>query len=146
MLQRVRELAVQSASGTYQSSDRDQMQAEVTSLTSQISNVLTNTKFNGNALFNTTVGHGKTFVIQTGASARSDRVTLTSSYIDGNQLVNTLAGGKGLQVATRQAAPAPAPPTPAPRSTTSIRCWVRSPRPTPISARARASCSRPSTT
>jgi flagellin len=31
MLQRVRELAVQSASGTYQNSDRDQMQAEVTS-------------------------------------------------------------------------------------------------------------------
>jgi len=100
MLQRVRELAVQSSSGTYQSTDRDQMQAEVSSLTSQISNVLTNTKFNGNALFNTTAsGTAKTFTIQTGASSgAADRVTLTSSYIDGAQLVNTLASGKGLQV------------------------------------------------
>jgi flagellin len=49
MLQRVRELAVQSSSGTYQNSDRDQMQAEVTNLTQQISDILNNTTFNGNA-------------------------------------------------------------------------------------------------
>ena len=36
MLQRVRELAVQSASGTYQTSDRTYMQSEVTALTQQV--------------------------------------------------------------------------------------------------------------
>jgi flagellin len=47
MLQRVRELAVQSKSGTYQSSDRNNLQAEVTELSAQIDDILTNTKFNG---------------------------------------------------------------------------------------------------
>ncbi|WP_447410825.1 flagellin N-terminal helical domain-containing protein, partial [Clostridium perfringens] len=53
MLQRVRELGVQSASGTYSASDRTNLQAEVTQLTQQIKDTLTNTKFNGNAVFDT---------------------------------------------------------------------------------------------
>ncbi len=51
MLQRVRELSVQSASGTYGDSDRTNLQAEVTQLTSQISDILTKTEFNGVKLF-----------------------------------------------------------------------------------------------
>jgi flagellin len=52
MLQRVRELAVQSASGTYQdATDRAYMQTEVDELTAQIDQVITNTKFNGVTLF-----------------------------------------------------------------------------------------------
>lgn len=51
MLQRVRELAVQSASGTYSDDDRTNLQAEVTALTSQINDILTTTTFNGNKLF-----------------------------------------------------------------------------------------------
>src|SRR3954465_14984810 len=54
MLQRVRELSIQSKSGTYQSSDRTNLQAEVTELTSQIDDILTNTKFNGVTLFDKT--------------------------------------------------------------------------------------------
>lgn len=53
MLQRIRELAVQSASGTYGDSDRANLQAEVSQLTSQISDTLTNSKFNGVSLFDT---------------------------------------------------------------------------------------------
>ena len=84
MMQRIRELAVQSASGTYQSSDRTDMQSEVSSLKTQIGSILTNTKFNGNALFG--VGGsgssaGKSFSIQAGANA-GDSVTLTSNGID----------------------------------------------------------------
>ncbi len=87
MLQRVRELAVQSASGTYQKSDRDSMQSEVTNLTEQISNVLSNTKFNGNALFSTASGTDVTFDIQTGANnIAGDKVTLTSTAIDGTNI------------------------------------------------------------
>ena len=85
MMQRVRELAVQSSSGTYQQTDRDAMQSEVTNLTQQIDDVLTNTKFNGNALFSKVTGTNKTFDIQTGAN-NGDKVTLTSTGIDGTNI------------------------------------------------------------
>ena len=85
MLQRVRTLAVQSNSGTYQASDRTNMQAEVSSLTTQIGSILSNTTFNGNALFSTTSGTNVTFSIQAGANT-SDAVTLTSTGIDGTKI------------------------------------------------------------
>ncbi|RYE56119.1 MAG: flagellin FliC [Rhizobiaceae bacterium] len=68
MLQRIRELAVQAANGTYQSTDRANLQTEVAALQSQITNIVTGTKFNGNTLFaaNST---GTTFAIQTGTNA-----------------------------------------------------------------------------
>lgn len=92
MLQRVRELAVQSKSATYQQSDRDAMQSEVGNLNAQISDVLNNTKFNGNAVF-AVVGAApaadgsddKTFSIQTGANT-TDTVTVTSKAFDGTKL------------------------------------------------------------
>jgi flagellin len=88
MLQRVRELAVQSSSGTYQSTDRTAMQSEVTNLRQQIGDVLADTKFNGNALFSTTAGTDKTFDIQTGAN-NGDTVTLTSKAISGTNISAT---------------------------------------------------------
>ncbi|SFO29610.1 flagellin [Sphingomonas sp. OK281] len=69
MLQRVRELGVQSASGTYSKDDRANMQAEVTQLTSQISSTLNSAEFNGVKLFDTTTsGTGTKTTIQTGAN------------------------------------------------------------------------------
>jgi flagellin len=66
MLQRVRELAVQSASGTYQdATDRAYMQTEVDELTAQIDQVITNSEFNGVKLFD---GSTATVTIQTGAN------------------------------------------------------------------------------
>jgi flagellin len=88
MLQRVRTLAVQSSSGTYQASDRTDMQAEVASLTTQISAILGNTTFNGNALFSTTSGTNVAFTIQAGANS-ADTVTLTSTGIDGTLISNS---------------------------------------------------------
>jgi flagellin len=88
MLQRVRELAVQSSSGTYQASDRGYMQSEVTALTNQVSDVLSKTKFNGNSLFSTTAGTDKTFAIQVGANS-GDKITLTSKAIDGTNISAT---------------------------------------------------------
>ena len=85
MLQRVRELAVQSASGTYQIADRANMQQEVDALQTQISSVLTNTKFNGVSLFSTTAGTNLSFTIQAGANA-ADAVTITSTAIDGTKI------------------------------------------------------------
>ena len=85
MLQRVRELAVQSSSGTYQDTDRAAMQSEVSALTQQIDDVLSQTTFNGNTLFSTTSGTDVTFDIQTGANS-GETVTLTSSAIDGTNI------------------------------------------------------------
>jgi flagellin len=85
MLQRVRELAVQSASGTYQQTDRDAMQSEVTALTEQIDDVLTNSEFNGNALFSKTAGTDVDVVIQTGAKS-GETITITSTAIDGTNI------------------------------------------------------------
>jgi flagellin len=92
MLQRIRELAVQAKSGTYQASDRDAMQSEVENLTSQVSEVLTKTTFNGNGLFVVATApvatDDKNFVIQTGANT-TDTVTLVSKAFDGDKLFGT---------------------------------------------------------
>ncbi|MBC2669576.1 flagellin [Novosphingobium piscinae] len=88
MLQRIRELAVQGASGTFQNSDRAAMQSEVSNLTQQVADVLTNTKFNGITLFSTTVGTDVSIDIQTGADA-AQVVTLTSTAIDGTNISAT---------------------------------------------------------
>ena len=56
MLQRVRELTVQATSGTYSSSDKTNMQAEVSALKTQITSTLANTQFNGNKLFDASAG------------------------------------------------------------------------------------------
>ncbi len=90
MLQRIRELAVQSKSATYQQSDRDAMQSEVANLTSQVSEVLEKTTFNGTNLF-TVVGavpvptDDTSFAIQTGGNT-NDTVDLVSKAIDGTKL------------------------------------------------------------
>lgn len=81
MLQRVRELAVQSSSGTYSDEDRTNLQSEVTELTSQITDILSNSKFNGVNLFDGTAGSSGTVTIQTGSEA-TDTVDLDFSDID----------------------------------------------------------------
>ncbi len=52
MLQRIRELAVQSASGTYSDTDRTNLNVEVTELKAQVTNILATTEFNGTRIFN----------------------------------------------------------------------------------------------
>ena len=72
MLQRVRELAVQSANGTNSTSDRTAIQAEVTQLLGQITDVANTTTFNGTKLVD---GTATALAIQTGINS-SDKVTL----------------------------------------------------------------------
>jgi len=104
MLQRINTLAVQASTGTYQSSDRTDMQSEVSSLTTQINNILGNAKFNGNALFSTTSGTNVTFAIQAGANNGSgSTVTLTSTGIDGTLLTNTASTGLNVSTAANAA-------------------------------------------
>ena len=83
MLQRVRELAVQSKTETYSNDDRGYMDSEVKQLQEQIGDILSNTKFNGVTLFSTTTGTDVEVVIATNAT---DTVTLTSVGIDGTKI------------------------------------------------------------
>lgn len=75
MFQRIRELAVQSATGTLQASDRTNLQAEVTELSAQINEIIDNTTFNGVNLFAT---DAVAVEIQVGDEA-ANNVTLTMS-------------------------------------------------------------------
>lgn len=54
MLQRMRELAVQAANDTYQSSDRSSLNNEVESLSAEITRISNNTEWNGMKLFTAT--------------------------------------------------------------------------------------------
>ena len=111
MLQRVRELTVQATSGTYSSSDKTNMQAEVSALSAQITSTLANTQFNGNKLFDATAGTvntsgspavavSSTFKIQAGANA-ADAVSLTFNKLTNNSSLTAVIGDA--------TAPAPAP-------------------------------------
>ncbi|MBC2670479.1 flagellin [Novosphingobium piscinae] len=80
MLQRVRELTVQASNGTYSDDDRTRMNSEVTALQAQMTDVLTNTQFNGNTLFDGNAGGG-TVSIQTGANA-TDTVDASAAFAD----------------------------------------------------------------
>ena len=51
-LQRMRELAVQAANGTYTASDRENLNAEFQQLSSEVARVASQTEFNGLAMFN----------------------------------------------------------------------------------------------
>jgi len=64
MLQRMRELAVQSANDTNSDSDRGKLQAEVTALATEIDRIGTSTTFNGQAVFSATAKQ-----LQVGADA-----------------------------------------------------------------------------
>ncbi|MBW6528445.1 flagellin FliC [Sphingomonas sp. RHCKR7] len=75
MLQRMRELTVQAANGTYSATDTTSIRSEQAALKDQISSIVTNTSFNGKKLFDATAATG--FSIQTGANS-GDTVTLSS--------------------------------------------------------------------
>ncbi len=115
MAQRIRELAVQSASGTYSDTDRGNMQAEVSALTAQIKDSLNGTKFNGVALFDTavagtnanttgaltgTAGYGTKKTIQVGADSGT-----TVDIIIQNLDLTTVSGGTTAAVAAHLSTP-----------------------------------------
>jgi flagellin len=99
MLQRIRELAVQSASGTYDdTNDRTNLNAEVTQLKTQIADILSDSEFNGVKLFDGTAGTSGTVSIQTGAN-NGDTVSLSLSAV-------TLTGVSAITIGTASGATA----------------------------------------
>ncbi len=91
MMQRVRELAVQATSGTYSADDKTNIQAEVTQLSEQITDVLANTEFNGSKLFDGTAGTAGVVTIQAGANA-ADTVDLTFGALTTNAAITGVTG------------------------------------------------------
>ena len=76
-LQRMRELAVQSANGTNNAGDRDNLQTEFASLQAEVTRLVSGTKFNGQSLLDGSVA---SFAFQVGAgTATEDTITVTSS-------------------------------------------------------------------
>ena len=97
-LQRIRELAIQSSSGTYSDDDRTNMNAEVTALTAQITDILTNSQFNGVNLFDGTAGTSGTVSIQTGANS-GDTVDLDFAAISDTTTATSVATTAGAATA-----------------------------------------------
>jgi len=77
-LQRIRELAVQAANGTYETQDKEALQKEVQQLKDEILRVVDSTKFNGRQLLNADT----TISIQVGASATDqDKIDISLNDI-----------------------------------------------------------------
>ncbi|MCW5230462.1 flagellin N-terminal helical domain-containing protein [Verminephrobacter eiseniae] len=99
ILQRVRELAVQSANATNSSSDRQALQAEVSQLVSELDRIAQTTEFNGAKLIDGSFG---TQQFQVGANANQTIVAATAnlrtSRYGNNQ--NTSSNGAGVSAAT----------------------------------------------
>jgi len=93
ILQRVRELAVQSANATNSSSDRLALNNEVGQLTSELDRIGVNTQFNGQNLFDGTFGAA---VYQVGANANQTitaaTVNVRTTAYGNNQVAGSNAG------------------------------------------------------
>jgi flagellin len=100
MLQRMRELAVQSASGTYQKADRDNLETEVDALQSQIKDVISGAKFNGVSLFSGTAEVSVS--IQTGTSGATGKDQVDIKI--GQLTATTAAADTGVSVTGADAA------------------------------------------
>jgi flagellin len=98
ILQRVRELAVQSANASNSASDRQALQAEVGQLLGELDRIAQTTEFNGSRLLDGTFG---TQQFQVGANANQTITTSTANLrtnIYGNNQLQ-MAGGAGVLAA-----------------------------------------------
>lgn len=98
LLQRIRELSVQSANDTNSASDRKSLQAEVTQLQSELNRIADTTNFNGRTLLN---GDFTNAQFQVGANA-NQTINVSVSSARGTDIGNytTLAGGSETGTAT----------------------------------------------
>ncbi|MDH3327116.1 MAG: flagellin [Gammaproteobacteria bacterium] len=96
MLQRVRELAVQSLNGTNSSSDRQALQQEASQLTSELNRLSGSTEFNGQKLLDGSFG---TAAFQVGANTNQTIVATTSNF-QTSQYGDQRIAGEASSVAT----------------------------------------------
>ena len=101
-LQRIRELAVQSANGTLGDAERSYLQTEVDELTAEITRIIDDTEFNGNKLFSAT-GAASSVEIQIGANS-GEKITITNNSLTGLNAYGS--GAKTVDISTQSAAEA----------------------------------------
>ncbi|MDO6460401.1 flagellin [Granulosicoccaceae sp. 1_MG-2023] len=89
MLQRMRELAVQSANGTNSTSDRANLEAEFTALNEEIARIAEVTQFNGIKVLGSDAG---TFTFQVGANAGETMSVTTTAMPTLTASITTSAG------------------------------------------------------
>ena len=82
MLQRIRELAVQSKSGTYSTADRTNLNAEASALQAQMADILTNTKFNGVSVFDFAATDTASDAITIQVGAGTETVDVAKAFLD----------------------------------------------------------------
>ena len=107
MLQRMRELAVQSANATNSSADRDNLQAEYLQLGDEITRTITSTRFNGQAILTTTgtlsfqvgANSGDQVDVTTGDLSAGDIAAAVAESIDGTDNTNPLAAMDAIDLA-----------------------------------------------
>ena len=92
ILQRMRELAVQSASGVASNNDRDYLNLEMSNLVSQIDAIANNTKFNNQELLK-----GASFTFWTDIDIAGTAITTTGASM---QAVKIIGGGNLAQATT----------------------------------------------
>ncbi|HRA81121.1 MAG TPA: flagellin [Thauera sp.] len=86
-LQRMRELAVQSANGTNTSGDRDNLQLEFAQLQSEITRLGDQTKFNGQAVL-----AGTDFKFQVGANS-GETINVSATAVSASNIASAAASG-----------------------------------------------------
>ena len=98
-LQRMRELAVQSANGTYTTADRKLLAAEFNQLNSEVVRVIGNTEFNGKKVLN---GSASNIVFQVGAgTSANNQITVQISSLSSLTGMSAVAGtAVGISTAT----------------------------------------------
>ena len=82
MLQRIRELAVQSKSGTYSTADRTNLNAEASALQAQMADILTNTKFNGVSVFDFAATDTASDAITIQVGAGTETVSVAKAFLN----------------------------------------------------------------
>lgn len=104
-LQRVRELAVQSANGNNSTSDRDSLQKEVSQLRDEIKRIVDTASFNGRNLFaSTATNYSTTLTFQVGADNGSNfQIGVSGVALDAGNSTQ-MAAVSGVSVSTVSAA------------------------------------------
>ena len=87
-LQRMRELAVQSANATNTTADRGNLNAEFQQLNSEVSRTISSTRFNGLAVIGSDAG-GNSYQV---GEASTDRVTFTTTNLGTNTTITAVGG------------------------------------------------------
>lgn len=96
MLQRMRELAIQSMNGTYNATQRDAMNEEVKQLNSELTRISSTTKFNGQSLLSS----AKTVNFQVGWEGGANNKIAFSTAAFGSLAVSVTSAGASAALAT----------------------------------------------